>query len=353
MTSPEHFDQFLVLTAAGAALALTGVANLLFGRRAAVRAVAGLVVCGLAVAALAALAGPELSARAATVLAGVLAAVGLSGSGWVHRRVAAVAAALRRPAPRWGAVAACGVGLVVAAAARFDADERAQLEKDALDLELAVGRPPQRPTDRAHAATDRGTAVVLREPLSPRAADALSDPEEQVLRGAHLDDQVIRHGEPSDLSNCHGWVFTGGRFLLSGEDVELILRENGYAEVAEPHPGDVAVYRQGGAVAHTALVRYVSEGQPVLVEGKWGTMGVFLHPADKSPYGTEYTFHRSPRRGHLLAGLGGPAPGASAAPAGRPPASDGGAGATHDAPAARAAGVFVGPSRLHARTRRR
>jgi hypothetical protein len=36
-------------------------------------------------------------------------------------------------------------------------------------------------------------------------------------------------------------------------------------------------------------------------------MGVFLHPADKCIYGNDYTFYRSPRSGHLLAGLGGPA----------------------------------------------
>jgi hypothetical protein len=50
----------------------------------------------------------------------------------------------------------------------------------------------------------------------------------------------------------------------------------------------------------------VAEGQPVLVESKWGNLGVFLHPADKTPYGTEFTFYRSARSGHLLVGVGGP-----------------------------------------------
>ena len=87
--------------------------------------------------------------------------------------------------------------------------------------------------------------------------------------------------------------------------MEAIVKENGYHETYEPQPGDLVVYRQAGKVAHTAIVRYVSEGQPVLVEGKWGTMGVFLHPADKSFYGSEYTFYRSGRTGHLLVGVGG------------------------------------------------
>ncbi len=92
--------------------------------------------------------------------------------------------------------------------------------------------------------------------------------------------------------------------------MELILRENGYRQVSDPRPGDLVVYRgQGRTVAHTAVVRYVSDGQPVLVESKWGELGVFLHAADKSVYGTAYTFHRSARRGHLLAGVGGSRPG--------------------------------------------
>lgn len=135
-----------------------------------------------------------------------------------------------------------------------------------------------------------------------------------MLEGGKHEHYVIRLGPPDERANCHGWVFTGGRYLLGPDDVELILKENGYAEVSEPQPGDLVVYRQGGTVAHTAVVRYVTEGQPVLVAGKWGALGVFLHAADKSCYGTEYTFHRSTRRGHLLVGLGGE-PGSPGAPA--------------------------------------
>ena len=96
-------------------------------------------------------------------------------------------------------------------------------------------------------------------------------------------------------------------YLLGPEDVELILKENGYHEVMEPQPGDVVIYRGGTEILHTAVVRYVAEGQPVLVEGKWGPLGVYLHPADKSTYGTDYTFYRSERPGHLIAGLDEPA----------------------------------------------
>lgn len=318
MNSSAHFEQFFLLAAVGAALLLTGCANVAMGRggrRAGLRAALSAAACGAVVYALGTLTRQELAVRAAQVLGAALLVTVLAGSGWVHRRVAAAAAALRTPAGLWGAVALGGLVVVVGSAVRFELADQQALEDGTLELELALGRQPNQPAQGARAVTDRGTAVVLKEPQAVRDPGVLVSPEERVLRETRLADQVIRHGGPSDESNCHGWVFTGGKFLLSPEDVELILKENGYAEVQEPQPGDVAVYRQGGTVSHTALVRYVAEGQPVLVEGKWGAMGVFLHPADKSPYGTDYTFHRSARRGHLLAGLGGPGTDPGAAPA--------------------------------------
>lgn len=312
MNSVEHFDRFFVLATVGAGLLLVGAVNLaLGGRRGArpvLRALLSLAACGAATAALAALTRDALALRAATATLGALAAVTVAGSGWVHRRAAALGELCRTPAARWGAVAVCGLATVVGSVVRFECAEQEFLTRETQELELALGRQPNRPTERARAATDRGTSVILKEPTAPRAPESLTSPEGKFLHDARLDEQVIRIAQPSDVSNCHGWVFTGGQFLLSGDDVDLILKENGYAEAHEPHPGDVVIYRQGGAVSHTALVRYVTEGQPVLAESKWGTLGVFLHPTDKSPYGTDYAFYRSPRRGHLLVGLGGPNP---------------------------------------------
>lgn len=309
VNSADHFEQFFVLATVGAGLLLVGAMNLALGGRrggrAALRAPLSLAVCGVALAALAALTRNALAVQSAVGMAGALVAVALVGSGWVHRRAAALGAWLRTPGARWGAVAVCGLATVIGAVAWFEYADQECLNRETHDLELALGRQPTRPAERARAATDRGTQVVLKEPTDPRAPESLASPEEKFLHSARLDDQVIRVAKPSDVSNCHGWVFTGGKFLLSGDDVDLILKENGYTETHEPHPGDVVIYRQGGAVSHTALVRYVTEGQPVLAESKWGTLGVFLHPTDKSPYGTDYAFYRSPRRGHLLAGLGG------------------------------------------------
>jgi hypothetical protein len=310
----EHYDRFFYMFAAGVGLFLVGVLNVALPGRAWLRAIVTLTVCGAVLAGLGVLTRPELTARAAYVLGGVMLVAALLGSGWMSRKLVELLALLRRPAARWGLVALGGLATVAASAITFQQTDDVLIEQGTADLELMVGKPPSQPSEREQAATDRGTRIVLREAISPREAGELVGPEEKVLRDSRLADQVIRRGRPSDDSNCHGWVFTGGRFHLSPEDVELILKENGYEEVAEPQPGDLVVYRQGGTVAHTAVVRYVAEGQPAMVEGKWGTMGVFLHPADKSTYGTEYTYHRSARqdyngadRPHLLVGLGGAA----------------------------------------------
>ncbi|AWM40891.1 hypothetical protein GobsT_05450 [Gemmata obscuriglobus] len=308
MNSTEHFERFFFLVTVGAGLMLFGCANLALGWRGGMvvlRTVLGAAGCGAAVAALGTLTHRELAERAAAILAAALVVVNLFSSGWFHRRLAAAGALLRKPAARGAGLVVAGLAVVIGAAVWFDFADQQLTEDQTLDLEVVLGRQPNRPTERASATTDRGTPVVLKEPQSPRAPETLSSPEERLLRDTKLDDQVIRHAGPSDEFNCHGWVFTGGKFLLSPDDVELILKENGYAEVAQPQPGDVVVYRNNGTVSHTALVRYVAEGQPVLVEGKWGTMGLFLHPVDKSPYGTALTYHRSARRGHLLTGIGG------------------------------------------------
>lgn len=307
MNNLEHFDHFFVLATVGLGLIAAGVANLVFGgaqrNRIVLRALFSFTACGGAVALLAAATRAELAAQAAGLLTGSVLGTALVGSAWAHRRLAALAALARKPVARWGTLAVCGLALVVGAGFRFEATDEALSDQQTFDLELMLGRQPNRPTERARAVTDRGTQVVLKEPQAMRAPELLAAPEEKVLRDTKLDAQVIRSGAPSDASNCHGWVFTGGQFLLGPDDVELILKENAYAEVAEPRPGDVAIYRQSGTISHSAIVRYVSEGRPVLVEGKWGTMGVFLHPVDKTPYGTDYAFYRSTRPGHVLTGL--------------------------------------------------
>jgi hypothetical protein len=304
----EHFDRFFLLAAVGLGLFLAGALNFAFGRsgrRVWLRGAVTLAVCGAVVGALSAVTRPELVARTAGVLLGVLALATVLGSGWFGRQLTSLLSAFRSPALRWGLVAFGGLAVVLLGAIAFERADDAVTDQQMLEMELVLGRPPTRSAENGRAATDRGTKIALKEASAPRDTRSLKQPEEKALRESPFYTHVMRRSGATDDSNCHGWVFTGGKFYLGPDDVELILKENGYQEVHQPLAGDLVVYRQAGGVSHTAVVRYVTEGQPVLVEGKWGTLGVYLHPADKSFYGAEFTFHRSGRSGHLLVGLGG------------------------------------------------
>lgn len=167
--------------------------------------------------------------------------------------------------------------------------------------------------------TDRGRAVQLFKP----PADVQEGGSESSM-GRNYQRRMIELAKTDPRFNCHGWVFTGGRFLMQGSDVELVLEDNGYVAVTEPAPGDVAIYRTanynaaygdpeyGGTeygtntlgetansgIEHTGQVKFVDNEGLVVVESKWGTQGRFLHAAPLD--GMVLTFYRSSRLGHLL-----------------------------------------------------
>ena len=244
MTNLDHFDRLFLLVAVGVGLVLVAGVNLVAGtrtrRRAVLGAVAGVAVCGAVVVTLSALTRGELSARAAVLLGGAGVAVTLASallrSAWFHRRAATAAVAL------WAFLAVGGAVLATTAVIRFERDDAALAESNARAFESElVCQPTEQPTARTHALTDCGTPITLKKPF--QNTKNRHNGEGGILHDAKLTDQMIRRGAASDASNCHGWVFTGGRFLLYLEDVEVILRENGYAEVPEPQPGDLVIYR--------------------------------------------------------------------------------------------------------------
>src|SRR5260370_28873968 len=66
--------------------------------------------------------------------------------------------------------------------------------------------------------------------------------------------RALRTAPPSDQYNCHGWVFTDGRFCINSQDVDTILHDNNYQPVHDPKPGDLVVYRSSGNITHTGIV---------------------------------------------------------------------------------------------------
>jgi hypothetical protein len=176
------------------------------------------------------------------------------------------------------------------------------------DLEKEISTVQLTPVSGVRLTTDAGELIEARSPIEDRPDEELLPISDRYLKRENLLTGVISHQPPTDSSNCHGWVFTGGRYWILGRYVETILSHNGYHEVERPRPGDIVVYRNDGAVTHTAIVRYVTDGLPVLVEGKWGQFGVFLHEVDRSCYHHGFKYYTTNRPNHLLRGLGSDVP---------------------------------------------
>ncbi len=146
--------------------------------------------------------------------------------------------------------------------------------------------------------TDLGREINLFQYDAAGAPESLGD---LLIEQVALAQKVIRIAGPDAACNCHGWVFTGGRYGVASEDVATILADNGYVVVDEPREGDIVIYRDRlGQVQHTGLVRFVGTDGLVLVESKWGSLGIYLHTPKDQPYGEFFNFRRSSRRGHEL-----------------------------------------------------
>jgi len=297
----DYFGQFLTAICAGLGLFLAGAANLALHRQRFVfRALATALAIGIALAAAATVEQRGTFTRTATLLVLGLVPFVLLGNRRLVAGVTTIMSWFSRPIVSSALLTVAGIGLAIGSIVVCEReDERASNELLA-DLELIHARTPSAPVEHERVSTDRGTRIVLREPVNAHDSQHLSEVEQRYIHDTHLIDHVIREGKADERSNCHGWVFAGGRYILSGDDVDLILTENQYTQQKSPQPGDLAIYRNNGAASHTAVVMYVTQGQPVMVRGKWGNLGVFLHPAEKSPYGNDYTFYRSPRSGHRL-----------------------------------------------------
>ncbi|HJZ59763.1 MAG TPA: CHAP domain-containing protein [Gemmataceae bacterium] len=315
MMSQDHFVRFICLFCAGLGLLLAGGVNWTFrSARGYTRVLVCLVAMGCTLAGLRLLIpDPGLIARAGGLMVLGMTLCLLVGSGRFAALVSALLELARRPRVRWGVLAVAGVLITLGSLVAYEVEDQAALDRQLSELDELAAQTPTRDVAQIRATTDRGTPVVLKEPTDPRARDEMAGLEERYFQTREFRRHIIRQERADDRSNCHGWVFTGGRYWVTGNQVDLVLRENGYRPVAPPHPGDLIVYRNADEIAHSAIVRYVTDGLPVMVEGKWGCTGVYLHLVDQSCYGADYTYYRSRRHGHLLAGIDGPSPPAETA----------------------------------------
>lgn len=294
----ELTNQFFFLVTVGAAVGIVGAVRLVATKK-----------WGWALAAGAAALPLGLYGLYSDDRTSLLTAVGLVAGGVGFMSILgsrSFAAMVGSVTVRWGGLAAIGVGTVVVAGIRYDKSLENDSDQCLQQMELVGYQPALEPVVSA-VVTDRGKSVEVKRPSDNQRTPLGSDSDEVRLRGYSLLMSVIRLAPADDTSNCHGWVFTQGQYWVGGLQVDPILNENGYFTVKTPKVGDLVIYRDGdGKVTHTALIRATPDGLPVLVESKWGCLGTFLHPVDKSPYGTAFDFYHSNRAGHLLAGLTSP-----------------------------------------------
>jgi hypothetical protein len=298
---------FIFLT--GVAFATFGVANLLArglgeaGRLLIALAAAAVVVAGLD----SLLAGPDCSPAVLLTLILGATLVSLFRSERVAGSLFRLGRFAKRPVFQASFLILIGAGLAAVGAVRS-----LPPEGDSLDELMTVdtATPNFKDMVGVNAITDCGRFVPLQEP-EVIDAERTARGEAHWRKNAGATFQLIQTGPADPAVNCHGWVFAGGQGVIRGAHVETILEDNGYAEVKRPASGDVVVYRDDKddkkTVLHTGLVRGLGDNGRVLVESKWGTLGTYIHLADETSYGYGYKFYRSPRNGHLLKGLQGPA----------------------------------------------
>jgi hypothetical protein len=143
--------------------------------------------------------------------------------------------------------------------------------------------------------TDTGSAIGLMTSDEPPSESTLTS-----LFGQRFRDRVIELAPINRQCNCHGWVFTGGKYAIKGELVDTILLDNQYLPVEEPIAGDLIIYRDAqGHVLHSGIVR-LAEQDLVMVESKWGAYPRYLHQAADQPYSQQFEYYRSDRPGHLI-----------------------------------------------------
>jgi hypothetical protein len=308
--SESHFTSLFISISAGLSLFLLGITHLVTQRRhviirllgAATAVLPGTAVLGLIER------WDCLPAFAAIVGAALLVHSLWGCSLWTRGTVRLIHLT-HQPWLRSGLLAVAGPCLALAGIVQFERREDQIADAVLEEMMLIHGVAGNVQVRDAVAITDRGRHIPLGEPIEVRSPETVRAAEERYLQSTRYIDRLILRGFGDDRSNCHGWVFTAGRYLLSGQDVLKVLEDNGYQEVSDPRPNDLAIYfNPDYGVTHTAIVRYVSPDQPVLVEGKWGNLGIYLHPVDACPYGTNYKFYRTPRPNHLLTIVKHPSP---------------------------------------------
>ena len=218
--------------------------------------------------------------------------------------LAAVRSLVSNSTIRSGCIATVGMCLLLGSGWHYDAQSNALIDESDQQLQLQLNHSPGVEDTSVHAVTDAGTPLRLTKSLEERTPADSALVERQFLSAMYQKETIIRRQPATDVSNCHGWVFTGGRNSLGKDDVERILIENHYATTKQAQVHDLVIYRDGNqSVTHTAMICAVLDDGTILVEGKWGRLGVYIHDVHGSYYGDNFHYYHSPRVGHVVRGM--------------------------------------------------
>jgi hypothetical protein len=203
---------------------------------------------------------------------------------------------------RWALLAIVGIVVLGVESQRFDSLREQEIDADMASIQMEIFAAPPTEDLLHHAFTDAGAMIPLIRTTESRSGTEMDEIEEVSMNRLPYRSQLIKRASANDRFNCHGWVFAEGQHGIHGFDVDRILQENGYNKVVDAVPGDLCIYRDDDQrVLHTAIIRAVCDDGTVLVEGKWGWMGIYLHPASQSNYGENFRFYHTDRGHHRLA----------------------------------------------------
>jgi hypothetical protein len=303
MTDTELFTQLMQATAIAAGLLTWALATAMIAPRtlywrATVAVVSGLVTTSVLLTMLQQISTPWWIA----ICGGVFVLVPLTSPRlWLGLARWIQSLAVRNPSRVFALVALIIVGLGWGLA--YHHYEQSQLaQADAMLSQQEARNAPLVAPASVLGVTDLGQTIELDLPVDPADLADLEDLEEASASIQQYQHHwLIRRGPPDDTANCHGWVFTNGKYNIAGRCVPTILDQNNYAKVKDPETGDLVVYRNSdNEISHTGIVRAVLGTNDVLIESKWGRMGVYLHPVEKSCYGKDFEYYRSERGSHVI-----------------------------------------------------
>ena len=233
--------------------------------------------------------------RLAGTLAVIAATMSLVGLHWKHSQKPCDR--LRRCPSAWFLLVS-SVCLFIWSSHRFQ--ERLQPSAKRM---LLIALPPGKQRQQVNeflAITDRNHPIKVYR-LGQVATDPMDNEFREKDYSVEYNGTMIQRVAGGVLSNCHGWVFLDGQYLITGDAVQRILDDHEYEVVEEAAAGDVIIYRDNNRnIVHSGLVRGVLNDGTVIIESKWGVEGVFLHIPQDTPYSVLFDYYRSPRPTHQI-----------------------------------------------------